>query len=678
MALAAVVVAAVAAVSWLMVPVLPRGSGPDLNLFPMVAAQFNLFLAGTLPANAGSALMLCTLAVIVLAAGLVARIALLRVPGEGVRYLGAALALGTTSVAWFWFLRDAAQPIPLAPMARIGVDALAMVAYLLAHVALVACFRDYPEPLTHDFVVGVITSRWSGRDRLAKQIRSGGGLWRLWSWLPPERYGRFGRRQDALMSGTRRLLRSRELVWAMCALCVAILGPILTQWPADLAARWLFWVSLAYIVLFLDPLFRARSEELALLRHVRRGPYLLAGAEHAVHRFLGSVVGLTFTVSLGIGLTAMWSSRDSDWFALAAMFLVCWSLGFFGHALGLMYLNWKHGTSTHRRAIEWIFLGSGISLLIWWSAMVLALVAWLAHWFAGGEAYNLGKLLGLLFLSGPALVMLCFTLSLWLSILHRGTFDPGLALRRGTGIAILGLVVSALFVACEGALSSQVVTRFGMPDETGGLLAGVLTALAFVPLRGFVDRRVDRAVKRLLPPEAVIGSERKELVIVFADLSGYTRLSEIDEPEALMIASVLHQCAHRAASRHAGIVVKTLGDAVLLRFDDPRCALDAIGRLHVEYTSELSRRDLELLPLHTGVSHGDVVVAHDGDVYGAQVNLAARLQSLAGPGEVVVVSRLRNVLESCGTAYEVLPQQRFKNIKEPLDCLRFRPSLALT
>ena len=73
----------------------------------------------------------------------------------------------------------------------------------------------------------------------------------------------------------------------------------------------------------------------------------------------------------------------------------------------------------------------------------------------------------------------------------------------GAGVVALGVVLTALFVAVEGAASSLIVTQLGMPSASGPIVAGTAVAIGFQPLRARVERGVQSAMLKLLPPEAV-------------------------------------------------------------------------------------------------------------------------------------------------------------------------------
>lgn len=118
--------------------------------------------------------------------------------------------------------------------------------------------------------------------------------------------------------------------------------------------------------------------------------------------------------------------------------------------------------------------------------------------------------------------------------------------------------------------------------------------------------------------------------VVFLDLSRFTALTDVHGDEvAVHVVDRFVDAVQAAADGH-GRLVKTLGDGVLLTFDDPGAAIRAADatshRLH----------DLGGMPELTGGVTTGPVIERPGDVFGATVNLAARLADLAPSGELRV------------------------------------------
>jgi len=155
------------------------------------------------------------------------------------------------------------------------------------------------------------------------------------------------------------------------------------------------------------------------------------------------------------------------------------------------------------------------------------------------------------------------------------------------------------------------------------------------------------------PLTAALPEERRQVTVVFADLSGYTAVAERMDPEA--VKSLVDRSLQRLGEevdRFGGRVDKYIGDNVMAVFGAPvaheddaeravRAALgmqDAMG----EINERLGATHGVNLALRVGVNTGEVVAGAVGDGYtviGDTVNVAARLQAAANPGSVTVGER---------------------------------------
>ncbi len=122
----------------------------------------------------------------------------------------------------------------------------------------------------------------------------------------------------------------------------------------------------------------------------------------------------------------------------------------------------------------------------------------------------------------------------------------------------------------------------------------------------------------------------------FADLVGYSRLASEDERAALRSVELLHSTAREAVERYRGRVVKCIGDAVLAEFPSTEAAVRAALTLQNTLCERARAAKMGECPLRIGIHVGDVARAADDDLYGDGVNLAARVQKEAEPGEVLV------------------------------------------
>lgn len=172
-----------------------------------------------------------------------------------------------------------------------------------------------------------------------------------------------------------------------------------------------------------------------------------------------------------------------------------------------------------------------------------------------------------------------------------------------------------------------------------------------------------------MPPSSA--EHRKLVAIMFTDMVGYTALSQRNEVLALELLEEHRILVRGILPKHAGREVKTTGDGFLIEFPSAlsavQCAVDVQAALHAR---NLPQPEARVLQIRIGIHVGDVVV-RDGDVYGDGVNLAARIEPLAGPGGIVVSravqEQVRNKLEA---PLVLLGRAELKNIEGGLEVFR--------
>lgn len=151
--------------------------------------------------------------------------------------------------------------------------------------------------------------------------------------------------------------------------------------------------------------------------------------------------------------------------------------------------------------------------------------------------------------------------------------------------------------------------------------------------------------------------QRREISVLFADLNGFTRYSEVATAEEA-VGTLTHYLDElvRVAHVHDGTIDKFMGDEIMVLFGAPldqpdhatraiACARDmqvVVGLLN----AERARRKLGTLGLTVGVNSGDCVVGNVGgesrvqySAIGDPINVAKRIQGLATRGDIVVGER---------------------------------------
>jgi class 3 adenylate cyclase/tetratricopeptide (TPR) repeat protein len=163
--------------------------------------------------------------------------------------------------------------------------------------------------------------------------------------------------------------------------------------------------------------------------------------------------------------------------------------------------------------------------------------------------------------------------------------------------------------------------------------------------------------------------------VLLVDVVESVRLVEQDEASAVSrwLAFVEH-IRTRILPQHKGRIVKSLGDGLLIDFDSVRSAVAAA--LAIQEAS--SRGNTGFAPerqmhLRMGLEASEVIVEAD-DVHGRGVNLAARLMSLAGPGEVVISAHARDQLTaSLDAEIEDLGDCFVRHLSQPVRAYRVGP-----
>jgi adenylate cyclase len=196
-----------------------------------------------------------------------------------------------------------------------------------------------------------------------------------------------------------------------------------------------------------------------------------------------------------------------------------------------------------------------------------------------------------------------------------------------------------------------------MAEEMSGLAAELLPLASPI-----MDRVHQRALQHFVEQDVVghleaEGGElgRLRVAIAFADLAGYTRLTEeAGEEEAVDVVERFVEAVEETLPDDAR-VIKTIGDEVMVAGADPAALVDWAVGFQVLHEG---RRPLPRIGIHAGLA-----LYRDGDYYGRSVNLAARVGTRAAGGEVLVT---RPVVDAAGPhlAFEEIGEVKLKGFRE--------------
>ncbi|MFT4730436.1 MAG: adenylate cyclase [Granulosicoccus sp.] len=156
---------------------------------------------------------------------------------------------------------------------------------------------------------------------------------------------------------------------------------------------------------------------------------------------------------------------------------------------------------------------------------------------------------------------------------------------------------------------------------------------------------------------------RKLTTILAANAEDYSRAVEADEVSTFGALQAARSVFAKFIDRHGGRIVNTAGDELIAEFpsvvEAVQCAIEVQQEL-VTY----SRNKKDALRFRIGIHLGDVMI--DGsDLLGEGVNLAARLETMAEPGGVLISQQVYDqVQHKLSVGFEYLGEKRLKNFAE--------------
>ena len=162
--------------------------------------------------------------------------------------------------------------------------------------------------------------------------------------------------------------------------------------------------------------------------------------------------------------------------------------------------------------------------------------------------------------------------------------------------------------------------------------------------------------------------KRKLAAVLFADVVGYSRLMSVDqEGTHIKVVDHVKSVFERKVVENNGTLIRILGDGFLVEFDS---AIDAV-HCGLDIQCELSEHNVSIaanqrIQLRIGINTGDVII-YNRDVYGHNVNIAARVEGLAEPGGIYVTEGVREQLQGYpDLSFDDRGYRKVKNIARPI------------
>ncbi len=233
-------------------------------------------------------------------------------------------------------------------------------------------------------------------------------------------------------------------------------------------------------------------------------------------------------------------------------------------------------------------------------------------------------------------------------------------------------------------VSFQALKReFALDDETLSDLLDELVDVQQVALR---EGKIVSWIGAARPEAPTVEPERRQLTVMFADLTGSSALAErLDAEDLRDVMRAYHDCATRAVGRYEGQVAQYLGDGVLAFFGYPQAQEDdaeravraglELLRAIDDLNERLEREKGVHLAARIGIHTGPVVVGdlgarnHEPQALGATTIIAARLQEAAEPGSLIMSGATLRLVRGAFRIRD-LGTPRLKGIQEPIRAYR--------
>lgn len=160
-------------------------------------------------------------------------------------------------------------------------------------------------------------------------------------------------------------------------------------------------------------------------------------------------------------------------------------------------------------------------------------------------------------------------------------------------------------------------------------------------------------------------STRKLAAIVFADIAGYTAIMQKNEHKALQILNHFRSDIDSCVPLFNGEIVQYYGDGCLLIFNSALNAIKCSEKLQHSLKTDPE------VPVRIGIHQGDVV-AEGGNIFGDNVNIAARIESMSIPGAILLSAKVRSeLINQPSIKLQSLGVYEFKNVEDPIEVFAY-------
>ena len=162
-------------------------------------------------------------------------------------------------------------------------------------------------------------------------------------------------------------------------------------------------------------------------------------------------------------------------------------------------------------------------------------------------------------------------------------------------------------------------------------------------------------------------AKRKMAAIFAADVVGYSKLMAANEKLTLFRLKETRKLTDKIIHDLHGRIFSTAGDSIMAEFASPIDAVDAAVAIQNEVAESMSGVTDEVkIEFRVGINLGDIMM-QDNNLYGDNVNIAARLESISEPGEICVSEKVyQEINNKVNTKFRYLGEKKLKNISQKI------------
>ena len=155
--------------------------------------------------------------------------------------------------------------------------------------------------------------------------------------------------------------------------------------------------------------------------------------------------------------------------------------------------------------------------------------------------------------------------------------------------------------------------------------------------------------------------------IFAADVVGYSKLMAVNEKLTLFRLKETRKITDKIIHELHGKIFSTAGDSIMAEFASPIDAMEAAISIQEQVSSKVKEiNDNILIEFRIGINLGDIMV-QDNNLYGDNVNIAARLESISTPGEITISEKVyQEVVDKVNIKFKYGGEKKLKNISKKI------------